>query len=184
MTTFCITLACATKSKFFQQNIPINILCSLIQETGSPALVRQRLNRILCHVECWNRQFKVEGCWTNRERLTVSYTVQQPVTQLDVCWWTNVKARVEKFKILTRFQPTFLIFLMTENFCVSIKLSNMTLIAMFTSSSVTYSLRCILACASAIRIIDSMWRTVIGMEPVAYKTKQDKTKLNCQLGSL
>ena len=60
----------------------------------------------------------------------------------------------------------------------------MTLIAMFTSSSVTYSLRCILACASAIRIIDSMWRTVIGMEPVAYKTKQDKTKQNYQLRPL
>ena len=47
------------------------------------------------------------------------------------------------------------------------KLSSITLMAMLTSSSVTYSLKCILACASAIRIIDSMWRTVIGIEPVA-----------------
>ena len=52
---------------------------------------------------------------------------------------------------------------------MSIKLSNMTLIAMLTSSSVTYSLRCIFACASAILIMDSICRTVMGMEPVAYE---------------
>ena len=60
-------------------------------------------------------------------------------------------------------------FLITENFWVSIKLSNMTLIAMLTSSSVTYSLRCIFACPSAILIMDSICRTVIGIEPVAWK---------------
>ena len=62
---------------------------------------------------------------------------------------------------------TFLIFLITENFWVSMKLSSMTLIAMLTSSSVTYSRRCILAWASAILIMDSICRTVMGMEPVA-----------------
>ena len=70
-------------------------------------------------------------------------------------------------------------FLITENFWVSIKLSNMTLIAMLTSSSVTYSLRCIFACPSAILIMDSICRTVIGIEPVAWKRLNHFGLINC-----
>ena len=57
-------------------------------------------------------------------------------------------------------------FLMTEYFWVSMKLSSMTLMAMSTSSLCTYSRRCMRAWASAMRMIDSMWRTVIGILPV------------------
>lgn len=50
----------------------------------------------------------------------------------------------------------------TPNFCVEIKESSRTRIAMSTSSWVTCCLRCILACASDIRIIDSICLTAIG----------------------
>ena len=83
--------------------------------------------------------------------------------------------RLHLSRALQCFLPTLRIFLMTENFCVSIKLSSITRMAMLTSSSVTYSRRCIFACASAIRIMDSIWRTVMGIEPVAFK-KQKKNK--------
>lgn len=83
----------------------------------------------------------------------------------------NTTQQLEKTRLACKVLRvrTFLIFLITENFWVSIKLSSMTLMAMLTSSSVTYSLRCIFAWASAIRIIDSMCRTVMGIEPVAYE---------------
>lgn len=56
---------------------------------------------------------------------------------------------------------------MTEYFWVSTKLSSINLIARLRSSSSTFSRKCIFALASAIRIILSMWRTVIGRLPVA-----------------
>lgn len=66
---------------------------------------------------------------------------------------------------------------MTEYFWVSMKDSSMTRMAMLTSSSITYSRKWSLACASAIRIILSMWRTVIGMLPVAYAAMKARHKL-------
>lgn len=66
---------------------------------------------------------------------------------------------------------TFFMFLITEYFWVSIKLSSITRIAILTSSSCTYSRKCIRACASAIRIIDSICRTVIGILPVIWQKR-------------
>ena len=67
-------------------------------------------------------------------------------------------------------------FLMTEYFCVSMKLSNMTLIAMSTSSLWTYSLRCMRAWASAIRMMDSMCLTVMGILPVLWVNGKEHTQ--------
>lgn len=52
------------------------------------------------------------------------------------------------------------------DFCAETKLPTMTWMARSMSSERTYSRRCILALASAMRIIDSRWRTVMGYEPV------------------
>lgn len=71
---------------------------------------------------------------------------------------------------------TFRIVRMTEYFWVSMKDSSMTRMAILTSSSMTCSRKWSLACASAIRIILSMWRTVIGMLPVAYDAMQWRIK--------
>ena len=62
-------------------------------------------------------------------------------------------------------KPRCSCFLMLD-FCADTKLPTMTWIARSMSSLRTYSRRCILALASAMRIIDSRWRTVIGYEPV------------------
>ena len=70
--------------------------------------------------------------------------------------------------MLYNYLHTFRIVRMTEYFWVSMKDSNITRMAMLTSSSITYSRKWSLACASANRIMLSIWRTVIGMLPVAY----------------
>ncbi len=51
----------------------------------------------------------------------------------------------------------------TPYFWVPMKDLIMTLTAAFTSSSLTYSRRCIAACASDMRMMLSMWRTATGM---------------------
>ena len=67
---------------------------------------------------------------------------------------------------LTCSTLTLRMFLITAYFCVSMKLSSMTRMAMSTSSPCTYSLRCMRALASAILMIDSTCRTVMGILPV------------------
>lgn len=59
-----------------------------------------------------------------------------------------------------------------ENFCELMNELSMTRMAMFTSSAVQYSRRCILACDSVMRMIDSTWRTVIGMLPFVIDSRR------------
>lgn len=65
----------------------------------------------------------------------------------------------------------------TPNFCVETKESSKTRIAMSTSSCVTCCRRCILACASDIRIIDSMCLTAIGTPCPCYKGLKARERL-------
>jgi len=71
--------------------------------------------------------------------------------------------RYKLTKQLTQmFFNTSLRVLWTPNFWVDMKESSRTRMAILTSSSVTYCLRCILACASDIRIMDS--RCLVAIE--------------------
>jgi len=78
---------------------------------------------------------------------------------------------IKSVRVWVNCVDTFLILFMMLNFCVEMKLSSTMRIAMLTSSSLTYSRRCMRACASDMRIIDSMCRTVIGILPVACTTE-------------
>lgn len=78
------------------------------------------------------------------------------------------KKRQPQASIAHNSQGTFVIAFMMLNFCVDMKLSSISLMAMLTSFWLTDSRRWSLAWASAILIIDSMCLTVMGILPVAY----------------
>lgn len=66
----------------------------------------------------------------------------------------------------------------TPNFWVEMNESSRTRIAMSTSSCVTCCLRCILACASDIRIMDSMCLTAMGTPCPCYMGKMKKRDIS------
>lgn len=105
-----------------------------------------------------------------------------PLAPLNLLWSTDQLSQWSHIHI--QLSLTFLILRMMLYFWVSIKLSSMTRIAMLTSSSFTYSRRCILAWASDIRITDSMWRTVMGILPVACVKKETNTNITFGLRNL